>query len=132
MQGERHKADEAAISRLDEEWGNAATAKNLDAVVGFYAPDGSLVWPERPAVHGTAGIRANWKKMMKAYAGLKLRFIPERIVIADDGTLASDFGKVQFGHTEKGKRIMETAKYVVVWRKENGSWKVLYDSWNTN
>jgi ketosteroid isomerase-like protein len=37
MQGEKHKADEAAIRRLDEEWGKAASAKNLDAVVGFYA-----------------------------------------------------------------------------------------------
>jgi ketosteroid isomerase-like protein len=50
MPGKEHKADEAAIRRLDEEWGNAATAKNLDAVVGFYAGDGSLVWPEQRAV----------------------------------------------------------------------------------
>jgi ketosteroid isomerase-like protein len=70
--------------------------------------------------------------MMHAYDGLKLRFIPERIVISYDATLASDFGKVEFAHKEKGKRVMETAKYVVVWRKERGSWKVLYDSWNTN
>ena len=132
MQGERHEADEAAIRRLDQEWGKAATEKNLAAVVGFYADDGSLVWPGQRAVHGIAGIRTNWKKMMKMYDGLKLEFVPERIVISDDATLASDFGRVKFGHKEKGKRIMVTAKYVVVWRKERGSWKVLYDSWNMN
>ncbi len=132
MQARRHKADDAEIRRLDEEWGRAATAKDLDAVVGFYAADGSLVWPEQRAVHGPARIRANWKKMMHAYSGLKLRFTPERIVIANDATLASDFGKVDFSYDDGGKRVRQIAKYVVVWRKERGRWKVLYDSWNTN
>jgi len=132
MQGEKHKADEAAIRRLDEEWGKAASAKKLDAVVGFYAHDGSLVWPGEPAVHGTAHIRASWKKMMDTISGLNLRFTPERIVISDDGSLASDFGKVEFGHEVDGKPVMEIAKYVVVWRKEKGGWKVLYDSYNMN
>lgn len=132
MQGEKHKADEAAIRRLDEEWGKAATAKNLDAVVDFYAPDGSLVWPGAPAVHGSAKIRANWKELMDTTPGLKLRFTAERIVISDDATLASDFGKVEFGHDVDGKLTMDVGKYVVVWRKEKGAWKVLYDSYNMN
>lgn len=129
---EKHKADEAAIRRLDEEWGKAATNKDLDAVVSFYAHDGSLVWPDEPAVHGIAHIRANWKKMIDTIPGLKLRFTPERIVISDDASLASDFGKVEFGQEVNGKPVMQIAKYVVVWRKEAGSWKVLYDSWNMN
>lgn len=132
MQGDRHKADEAAIRRLDEEWGKAATAKDLDAVVGFYAHDGSLVWPGELAVHGIERIRANWQKMIKKTPGLNLRFTPERIVVSDDGSLASDFGKVEFGHEVDGKPIMEIAKYVVVWKKEKGIWKVLYDSYNMN
>ena len=47
------KADEKKIRALDKQWGEAATRKDLDAVVAFYAPDGSLVWPDAPAVHGT-------------------------------------------------------------------------------
>lgn len=132
MQADKHKSDETAIRRLDEEWGKAATAKNLEAVVGFYAHDGSLVWPGAPAAHGTQHIRASWKEMMDTTPGLKLRFTPERIVISDDASLASDFGKVEYGHEVDGKPVMEIAKYVVVWRKEKGSWKVLYDSYNLN
>ncbi|QIG49241.1 SgcJ/EcaC family oxidoreductase [Nordella sp. HKS 07] len=132
MPGDKHKTDEMAIRRLDEEWGKAATAKDLEAVVSFYAPDGSLVWPGAPASHGTQHIRASWKEMMDTTPGLNLRFTPERIVISDDASLASDFGKVEFGHEVKGKPVMDIAKYVVVWRKEKGSWKVLYDSYNVN
>jgi uncharacterized protein (TIGR02246 family) len=130
---DRHKADEALIRKLDDDWGKAASAKNLDAVVSFYAADGSLVWPGAPAAHGTDQIRANWQKMFKTIAGLHLHFIPERIVISDDGTLASDFGKVEFGHdSSEWVHVQETAKYVVVWKKVKDSWKVLYDSYNMN
>src|SRR5262245_14344519 len=132
MQAERHRADQAAIRRLDEEWGKAATDKKLDVVVGFYAHDGSLVWPDIPPVHGIAQIRTTWKGMLDSTDGLNLRFTPERIVVSDDASLASDFGKVEFAQILKGKRVMQIAKYVVVWRKEKGSWKVLYDSWNQN
>lgn len=133
MTSDRHKADEALIRKLDEDWGKAASAKNLDAVVSFYAADGSLVWPGAPAAHGTDQIRANWQKMFKTIAGLHLRFIPERIVVSDDGTLASDFGKVEFGHdSSEWVHVQETAKYVVVWKKVKDSWKVLYDSYNMN
>ena len=125
-----HKSDEAEIRALDAAWGTAATAKDLDAVVGFYAGDGSLVWPGAPAAHGTAAIRDCWQTLMDTTPGLALRFDAERIVVSGDATLASDFGKVSFGHDVDGKPVTEVGKYVVVWRKEAGAWKVLYDSYN--
>ena len=124
--------DEAAIRALDVEWGEAATAKDLEGVVAFYAPDGSLVWPGAPAAHGTAAIRGCWKTLMETTPGLALRFDAERIVVSGDGTLASDFGKVSFGHEVDGAPVTDIGKYVVVWRKERGAWKVLYDSYNMN
>ena len=122
--------DEAEIRALDAAWGKAATAKDLDAVVDFYAPDGSLVWPGAPAAHGTAAIRACWQAMIATTPGLALRFDAERIVVSGDATLASDFGKVSFGHEVDGKPVTEVGKYVVVWRREGDAWKVLYDSYN--
>ena len=125
------KADEKKIRELDVQWGDAACKKDLRAVVSFYASDGSLVWQGNPAAHGTAAIRANWKKMIKT-AGLKLRFIPKRIVVAAAGDLATDFGVVEIGQdTDKGPTTVK-AKYLVVWKKSRGTWKVLYDSYNTN
>jgi uncharacterized protein (TIGR02246 family) len=125
--------DESTIRELDDAWGKAASAKDLEAVVAFYAPDGSLVWPGAPAALGTDRIREQWAELMADTPGLNLRFDAERIVVSGDGTLASDFGKVEFGHDDdSGRHIQETGKYVVVWRKEQGAWKVLYDSYNMN
>ena len=128
----KDEADRQKIRELDVQWGDAACKGDLDAVVAFYASDGSLVWPDQPVVHGTAGIRSAWQDMFKQYKGLNLRFIPERIELSADGELASDFGAVALGYDgDKGREQM-TAKYLVVWRKERGNWKVLYDSWNDN
>ncbi|GAC1556002.1 MAG: hypothetical protein NVS2B5_17170 [Beijerinckiaceae bacterium] len=126
-----HSSDEKTIRKLDAAWGDAACKKDLEAVAAFYAPNASLVWPGAPAAHGTAKIRAAWTELLKI-PGLTLRFTPERIDIARDADIAVDFGRVDFKHdTEKGQ-VEEISKYVVVWKKMNGTWKVLYDCYNAN
>ena len=122
--------DEQAIRDLDAQWGAAASRSDVAAVVPFYAHDGSLVWPDQPAVHGTDAIRAAWEEMVKEFPGLSLNFTPERIVVSGD--LASDFGRVDLGFDQGSQRTTMSAKYLVVWRREGGTWKVLYDSWNSN
>ena len=48
--------------------------------------------------------------------------------MAETGDMAADFGIVAFGHDSNAwVHVMETAKYVVVWKKLNGSWKALYN-----
>jgi ketosteroid isomerase-like protein len=127
------KKDELRIRKLDAQWGDAASIKDLDTVVGFYAPEGSLVWPETPPVHGTSDIRAHWKEMFKTIDGLKLEFVPERITFAPGGDLATDFGTVYFKQKpDPYTTVKKTAKYLVVWTKKNDSWKVLYDCYNLN
>jgi ketosteroid isomerase-like protein len=125
------KADENAIRELDVQWGEAACRKDLDAVVGLYAPNGALVWPGTPAAHGTAAITAQWKEMMKI-PGLSLSFTPDQIDIAEAGDYAIDFGKAHLGQDSDDGPVKEVDKYLVVWQKIDGKWKVLYDSYNSN
>ncbi len=132
MPKDKKSAVEETIRKLDVQWGEAASRKDLKAVVSVYAPDGTLVWPGSAPIHGTEAIHAAWKKMMKT-PGLSLRFLPERIDIAEAGDLAIDFGVVKFGHdTGEWAHLEETAKYVVVWKLIKGDWKVLYDFYSMN
>jgi ketosteroid isomerase-like protein len=128
--GKRKESDKQALDRLNAEWGAAATRHDLDAVVGFYSAKGSLVWEGQKAVHGTRGIKRNWKEMFKTLKWI--RFTSQAIDVSGD--LASDFGKVEMvmmdGKGNPGPK--QTAKYLVVWRRERGTWKVLYDAYNDN
>jgi uncharacterized protein (TIGR02246 family) len=125
-----HDHDEAAIRALDAEWSKAATAKDFDRVITFYATDGSVVWPDQPVAHGHKAIRASWEKACKDLPHLD--FEPTHIEIASGRDLATDFGLVHFAPGAKPHDTTNTAKYLVVWKREHGVWKVLYDSWNWN
>lgn len=122
-------SDQSRIIALDQAWGDAASSGRLADVVGFYAANATLVWPGTKAVKGTAAIRKSWKGMFRQFQGLRLRFIAKAIHVSKEGDLASDFGVVEFSAT--GQPMMK-AKYLVVWQKIRGDWRVLYDSWNTN
>jgi SnoaL-like domain len=68
----KHHGDEQAIRDLDTAWSEAAGKMDLERVVGFYAPDGSVVWPDHPAAHGTAAIRSRWAERQTDYRYVSL------------------------------------------------------------
>ena len=126
------KAEEQAIRQLDDQWNAAMAKKDVEACVNFYASDGVAMWPNVTAAKGTEAIRAAWTEMFKA-PNLKLVLTPEVVQTAKAGDLATDVGKVQPDmDTPTGGHVMETAKYLVVWRKVNGAWKAQYDIFNAN
>lgn len=127
-------SDEDKIRQLDKEWGEAADSHDVEAVLKFYSPNATLVWPEQPAIHGAAAIRDAWTGFFKDpnYENLSLGFTPKEIRVSGSRDLAIDFGVVaiKFGPAKNQQTVI--AKYLVVWTAESGDWKVLYDSWNSN
>jgi len=132
MAKKKQSADQKAIEKLDVAWGKAASSGDLDAVVAFYARDGSVVWPDAPAAHGIVKIRAAWKQVFAAYDKLRLKFTAERITVAESGDLAVDFGKVRFEYDLPTGHVVNIGKYVVGWKKVDERWQVLYDCYNLN
>ena len=128
----KHDSEEAEIRALDAEWSKAATAKKIDQVMKFYASDGSIVWPDYPPAKGHAAIRAAWDKLCGDVPDMYLDFEPTHIEVSSGGDMASDFGLVHFAPGAKPDDIESTAKYLVVWKREHGAWKVFYDCWNRN
>jgi hypothetical protein len=54
----------------------------------------------------------------------------ESLQTEGDAHTACDVGKVILLGTEG--QVIDTGKYVVVWKNEQGQWKVHRDIWNTN
>jgi ketosteroid isomerase-like protein len=135
MSKQQHDPDEAEIRALDAAWSKAVSAKTankIDEVVKFYATDGSVVWPDYPPAKGHAAIRAAWEKMYFEVPDMYLDFEPTQIEISSGRDMASDFGLVHFAPGAKPDDVKMTAKYLVVWKREHGAWKVFYDCWNWN
>jgi uncharacterized protein (TIGR02246 family) len=124
-------ADEAAIRAASAAWSQAATAKDLDKAVSFYA-DGAVILPEKaPAVRGTENIRKNWAPVV-TLPGPGLSWQTSALEVARSGDLAYETGAYNFVTTDKkGEATDYKGKYLVIWKKQSdGTWKVAVDTDN--
>lgn len=124
-------AEAAAIRTLDARFGAAVAKLDVVAATALYAPDASVMPPGLPAVRGTEAIRTMLAGLFTA-PGLSITLRPERIDIAVAGDLATDAGMVEVGMNTAQGPVIEGSKYLEVWRKVNGEWKLMYDTWNAN
>ena len=125
-------SDERAIRALDASWSQAATAKNLDKTVSFYADDASMLPANAPIATGKDAIHAAWSHLM-ALPGFSLSFAPSKIVIAKAGDMAYEIGTYHLTLNDaQGKPATSVGKYVVNWQKRGGQWKVVADIFNAD
>jgi uncharacterized protein (TIGR02246 family) len=130
-QGSR-SADEDAIRKADVEWSHAAETRNVEKAVSFYAEDGSMMPFGAPIATGKEQIRETWTKLMSV-PGVHLTFAPTKIVVAKAGDLAYDIGTFELKTNDaQGNTTSSVGKYVVVWKKVGGQWKVAADIFNTD
>jgi len=124
-------ADEAAIRTASAAWSHAATAKDLDKSISFYADDAVQLPNKAPAAKGKENIRKNWAPML-ALPGPGLSWQTSSVEVARSGDIAYETGSYDFVTTDKkGKSSDVKGKFVVVWKKQNdNSWKVAVDTDN--
>jgi ketosteroid isomerase-like protein len=125
-------ADRAAILANDSTFARAATAGDVEGVLGTYAADGALLPPNAPAVKGADGIRGFWGGFMAAY-DLKMDIQSDEI--DGRGDLAYVVGRYRFTATPKAKGVAmkDEGKFVEVYRRQpDGSWKYAVDIYNSD
>lgn len=123
--------DEAAIRAASAAWSQAATAKDLERAVSFYADDAVVLPDKAPATRGKENIRKNWALLL-ALPGPGLRWQTGSLDIARSGELAYETGAYNFITTDKkGQSTDSPGKYLVIWKKQtDGSWRVAVDTDN--
>lgn len=121
-------ADEQAIKDLVSAWNGYLVARNDSAIAALYAPDGVLLPPNLPRVTGTAGIRAFWAQIWPLNASLTLASVNVTV----SGNWAVEEGNWTWSAPSAQGDQKDNGKYLVVWRKQDGTWKVTQDIWNSD
>ena len=120
--------DKASIQKLNDAFEAAFARGDAAALAGMYTDDASLLPPGAEMIKGRAGIQAFWGEAMKGVASAKLTAVDVQPLGAD---AAQEIGS--FTLTTKAQPPQTVAaKYVVIWRKVGGDWKLATDIWNTN
>ncbi len=125
-------ADDADGPRKEIGAANAAFSKAYDsgdakAVAAFYTEEGELFPPNETIVKGRPAIEAFWKAAIDA--GVKGVTLKTTEVFALGETVAETGTYTLSG---KDGEPADQGKYVVVWKRVEGKWKLHRDCWNSN
>ena len=97
---------------------------DAQGVASLYSIDAALFAPGAEPAKGRPAIAAAWQQAITA--GIKgLSLVTDEVVASGD--LAAETGAAQI---VAGDGKVENSHYVVVWRLEDGHWRLLRDIWN--
>ena len=104
------------------------TSQNYDALANAYSGDGVILPPGADIIKGREAIKKRWilpEGVKVPYHKIK----PIEIKIIND--FAYDIGYYE-GRTirKNGSEVSWKGKYLIVWKKEDGDWKIYADAWN--
>jgi uncharacterized protein (TIGR02246 family) len=123
-------ADSAAIHRLSRQFSAAYVRGDAAAMADLYTADG-VIFPERSKwISGREAITRYWTPGPGRRVTRHV-VTPTRIVI--DGEHAYDYGTFEIAGERDGATWGPfRGKYVVVWRRDKGTWRMQLDIWNSN
>jgi ketosteroid isomerase-like protein len=96
-------------------------------VAALYSQQAHLFPPNASAIKGRAGIQTFWQGAIDS--GLK-QIKLEITEVHGMGGMAVEVGT--FSVLGANDQVVDTGKYIVVWKRERGKWMLYRDIWNSN
>jgi ketosteroid isomerase-like protein len=122
---------ETAIKRHNAAFGAAVKAGSASDLEALYGDTAVLLPPNMPATRGRAAIGQFWGGML-ATGAATLELTADDVM--QQGDLAVETGRYALVLTPKGAttNVNDNGKYIVVWRKIGGDWKIVRDIYSSD
>ena len=117
----------AGIEAANAEFAAATSRGDAAAVAAMYTERGQLFPPNERIVEGRAAIERHWKAAFEA--GIKSIELTTTEVEGLGDSAVEVGSYALFG---KDKMVVDRGKYLVLWKRVDGVWKLHRDCWNTN
>jgi len=119
-------AEATAVNEISLRWLEFARAKDAAGIAGLFASDGVLFLENEAPVVGPTAIEARQVQAFEKNPDLVRSFGSDRIEVAASGDLAVEFGS--WGPEGPDRNY---GKYIAVYRKVDGVWRVAADIGNS-
>jgi len=124
-------AEEEAILAQVVAFNAAVKAYDEGAVAATYAPDAVLLAPNQERLTGTAQINEYFGGLEQLK--IEMAVTPVDVEVGASGDIAVEVGTwVLSLPTPDGGVFNDNGKYMVMWKKTNGTWLMQYDIWNSD
>ena len=117
----------ALIEEANSKFAALLAKGDAAGLAALYATDAQVFPPNSDIVSGAPDIQKLWQGVIDAgIKGAKLTTLDVTV----RGDLAAETGKYDL--TGADGTVLDSGKYVVVWKREGGHWKLHRDIWNTS
>jgi ketosteroid isomerase-like protein len=126
-------AEADAIRKLENQWTIAFRAGDVDKVISFYAIEAVSMKPNRPIIDGIQAIRKETEAMFSDTTQLFKTYsiVIDTIEVSASGDLAYVRGTDRLSIKTLNESVEDAAKWVDIWKKINGEWKIIVNIWNS-
>jgi uncharacterized protein (TIGR02246 family) len=120
--------DSGHIQMLNDQFSDAFNRGDAATIGTMYTEEAVVLPAGSPLVRGREAIQNFWKKGTEQLEGMRLTTVDVQPLGSD---AAREIGT--FVLKTKGQAPQQVdGKYVVIWQKEGGNWKLSTDIWNAN
>jgi len=115
-----------AIAAANDEFMAVFGRGDAAGLAALYTADGQLLPPNMDAMVGQAAIQAFWQGAMDM--GIQSAQL-EIVEVEGHGDTAIEVSKYTLG---AGGQVLDRGKYIVIWKREGGQWKLHRDIFNSS
>lgn len=117
------------IANASHSFEDAVRRGDLEAIINLYDPDAVVLAPDGPMIKGHESIGQLWKSAIEEYGLKSIRL--ESVELEIVGDIAYEIGNGTLDMAPSGGREeTEEIKFLVVWKRSNGQWRLHRDTWN--
>ena len=117
----------SAIEAANAQFSAAAAKGDGAGLAALYAADGQVLPPGSEVMRGGGAIQKFWQGALDSgIAGVELKTLE----VFGHGPTATEVG--QYELRDRAGKVLDHGKYIVIWRREGGNWKLLRDMFSTN
>jgi uncharacterized protein (TIGR02246 family) len=117
----------AAIEAANARFAADFAKGDANAVASHYTAGGQAFPPNGDVAKGREAIAKLWKGVMDSgVKGVKV----VAVEVEAHGDTAHEVGTYTL--TGEGGKTLDNGKYVVIWKREGGQWRIHRDIWNTS
>jgi ketosteroid isomerase-like protein len=117
------------LAKLRAAWVQDLSAKQLEPILRFYAPDAVFFQPNGDRISGSAALRNLFQTIMATFNS-DLTLHSEKIDVSGD--LAYDSGSFEENLTNiaTGAKINSKGSYIIIYKRQsNGNWLIVQHVW---
>jgi uncharacterized protein (TIGR02246 family) len=124
-----------ALNRLASEFAAAFNAKDAKRITTFYTDDGVIMPPDQGMVRGRRDIEAYYTRDFQQDVS-DFRLIPIESVVSGEQAFEAGTSRLTHRRGLSSRAAVgaatQTGKYLVVYKRVGGSWRIAYDIFNND